>query len=212
MVLIGARKRFGGDGVGTLSAVRRNGGLQPSLLDPETNLFLPYMQRSRKALQGEQVATNFPHAEPISLQHASNRLGRAAEFPRDLVHRPLHNLLAHEIDFLVRPATVGHSPLDPILNNEAPASFAGASRMALQSNDQLLKFVSGEDLGLSGKSQGLRTPALGALGGRGEICHTCLARGGRFEEVSVRNHSFRSFDLGQSRTTGRVSAPNRVET
>jgi hypothetical protein len=47
----------------------------------------------------------------------------------------------------------------------------------LQSNDQLLKFVSREDFGLSGKSQGLWTPASGVLRGWGKICHTRLALG-----------------------------------
>jgi hypothetical protein len=99
-----------------------------------------------------------------------------------------------------------------MLNHETPACFAGAPAVTLQPNNQLLKLVSGENLGLSSKSQSLRTPPLGALGGLGKIRHTCLARGERFEDMPVRNQSFRNFELSLSRRTEIVSTPNRVET
>jgi hypothetical protein len=43
----------------------------------------------------------------------------------------------------LRPASVLHWSLEALLDDETPTRFFGATRAALQSNDQLFKFVTG---------------------------------------------------------------------
>jgi hypothetical protein len=141
------------------------------------NLGLSDTERMGETLDREQVAADLPYMQRISPKHAADGHGRAIQLFRYLVDGPLHEFFAHQLDFFVGPSPMVDFPFDPVLDQETPAGFARASGVALETNHQLLKLVPGENLGLSRKSQSLRTPALRALERMGKVIHTCLALG-----------------------------------
>ena len=124
-------------------------------------------KRMGETLDREQIAAYLSYVQAVSSEHAADGHGRAIQLPRYLVDGPLHEFFAHQLDVFVGPSSMVHFSLEPIPDQKAPARFTRASGVALETDHQLLKLVSGKDPGLSSKSQSLRTPAQGAFGGLG---------------------------------------------
>ncbi|RXH53898.1 hypothetical protein GRAN_5236 [Granulicella sibirica] len=100
------------------------------------------MQGGREALHGEKIAPNIPNPELVPLEDTADRLGSSIELFSDLFDGPLDQFFSQCLDFVVSPASVIHLFLEPLLDNELPASLFGATAVTLQSNDQWFELMS----------------------------------------------------------------------
>src|SRR5208337_1514759 len=89
MLLVKAHQRFGRDGVGSPLAAAGDGCLEPSLFDPENDLFFSDAECVRKALHGKQITLNLAQAELVSIQHVADRLRGPIDLLRNIFDRSL---------------------------------------------------------------------------------------------------------------------------
>lgn len=99
------------------------------------------MEYTCQALYRKEVAADLADAEVISPEHIADRLGRAIQLLGDVLHRPLHEFLAHNVYLRFSPSPVVHLSLDPVLDNEAPACLLGSASVALKPNHELRELV-----------------------------------------------------------------------
>jgi hypothetical protein len=118
---------FGCDDVETPLSLIGNGSMKPVLLNPENNLGFPNMKRARQAFHGKEITPDFAQAETISPKHVADRFGRPVDLLRYLFNRSFHEFFTNRFDFGLSPSSVVLPSLDPMLDDETPASFLGAT-------------------------------------------------------------------------------------
>jgi hypothetical protein len=135
---------------------------------------LPHMKHGCQAFHREQVAANVAEAEVVPLKHVADGLGCPVDLLGNFLDRPLYKFLSDNLDLRASPSPVVLAAFDPVLNDQTPTCLLGPSGVPLDSNDQLLKFATGEHSCLSRHSQGYRTPLASFIRRFQGRCHCCL--------------------------------------
>ncbi|MGC1363066.1 MAG: hypothetical protein WA826_17985 [Silvibacterium sp.] len=121
------------------------------------------MKRTRQALHGKEITANFTHAEAISPEHVADRFGRPVDLLRYVFDGTLNQFLSNDLQFGFCPSSVVLPSLDPVLDDQAPASLLGAPSVTLKAHYKLFEFVARKHLGLSRHGHNFGTPLAGPL-------------------------------------------------
>lgn len=86
-------------------------------------------------------------------------LGGSLDLLGDLFDRGFHQFLAYLVELCLRPPAVVETPLDAVLNDQAPAGLATPASVPLDARDKLLERTSRHAFGLRCHIQRFLAPA-----------------------------------------------------